>query len=362
MRGVLLVLVGCLASASSLAQPIRAVTESGDRVILFSDGPWALDDGTVVLSAIHEGQRQASEWFRYAVWVPEGWTTMNAVDAYYDGEIAFVPGGNRDSVVVTMEYIPMESTPMAEGEARQRVVDRYMELFGQQLPVEERFVAGNRVTALRMTEADPRRMSLFSAVTAPGGTVLINVHVEGTGAPVGTIASRFLQGVEIESDDDPGAFLRDPCEVYTPLKSGFALDIPEGWDISNTHVDGGMDVFDIELVERAPLSDREPAVAFIITADVESEESLGELAEALVTELLDVEAAKGEWNVYGVGSWPPSSPDKRADRTYLSSGGVLDVSVVGGSNRVALVAVAASDSSAMRYGLGELVNGVRVCQ
>jgi len=363
MRGVLLVLVSSLAAASSFAQPVRAVTESGDRVVLFADGPWAPDDGTTVLPAIRDGQRQASEWFRYAVWAPEGWTTMNAVDAYYDGEIAFVPGGNRDSVVVTMEYIPMESTPMEEGEARQRVVERYVELFGQRFPTEERFVAGHRVTTLRMTEADPRHASLMSAVTAPGGAVLINVHVEGTRAPIDAIASRFLQGVEIERGDDPSAFLRDPCEVYMPLKSGFALDVPEGWDVKSTE---GMNVFDIELAEQTLLPDREPAVAFVITADLESDESRGlsELAEALVTEFLDVEEDEGEWNVYSFGPWPPGSPVERADRTYLSPDGeaVLDVSVVRGPNQVALAAVAASNSSAMRYGLGELVNGVRICQ
>ena len=366
MRVALWALAGCLLSASSWAQPIRAVTESGDSVVLFAEGVWVPDDGTVVLPPIREGQRHDSEWFRYGIWVPQGWTPMNAVEAYYDGEIAFVPGGNRDSVVVTMEYVPMESTPMEEGKGRQLVTNRYMELFGRTFPILERSVAGYRVSTILMDEADPNEAARLSAVTAPGGAVLINVYVEGTGAPLEAIANRFLQGLEIESVEDPDAFLRDPCEVYVPLRNGFALDVPQGWDVYSSHDAGGIQVFDIELEEQDPSPEGKPAVAFVITAsaDTLAGQTLDELAESMVSELLVVEEAEADWNVFSTGPWPPGSPTERADRTYLSPDGkaVLDVAVLRHAGRLALAAVAADNTSPLRYGLSELVDGVRVCR
>ncbi|GAB5534024.1 MAG: hypothetical protein Rubg2KO_02730 [Rubricoccaceae bacterium] len=361
MRCVLLALLGGVTIASSSAQPVQAVTDAGDAVVLFSDGIWAHDDGSVNLPAYRDGQRHASEWFRYAVWHPDGWTTMNAVEAYYDGEIAFVPGGDRDSVVVTMEYIPMESTPMPEGEARQRVVDRYQELFGRRLPVRERSVAGRRVSTLDLTELDPSTQSLVSAVTAPGGVVLISVHVEGTGAPIEAIASRFLMGLEIEAVEDPNAFLRDPCSVYTPLANDYALKVPDGWT-GETDASAA----DIELVEADPLPDRTPARARVFTSSTDAFEglALNELAEAMLADRIEVGEPEADWHIYASDPWPPGAPTQRATRTYASPDGevVMDVAVVQSQTHAALVVLSVTDSSAMRYGLSSLVNGVRACR
>ena len=361
MRVVLLALVGWMSVASASAQPVRAVTETDESVVLFSDGVWAHDDGSVLLPAIRSGQRHVSDWFRYAVWHPEGWTAMNAVEAYYDGEIAFVPSGNRDSVVVTMEYIPMESAPMREGEARQRVVERYSELLGVRLPVRHRSVSGHRVSTLDMTEMDPGTQSLVSAVTAPGGAVLINVHVEGTGAPIEAIASRFLRGLEIEAVEDPSAFLRDPCEVYTPIGSGFALDVPVGWEIRSIP---GAASSGVELVESSPRQGTPPAGVVIDVIPGRPERLLAELADSLLAEKMHRPRAEAEWNVYRADPWPPGILTERAQRSLSlpDEDRVVDVAVLRERRQLVVVMLRTEEGSAMRYGLNEVVNGVRVCR
>ncbi|MEO0559904.1 MAG: hypothetical protein AAF170_17175 [Bacteroidota bacterium] len=365
MRGLLFALAGWMSAASSSAQPVRAVTEAGDAVVLFSDGVWVLDDGSSILPAKRDGQRYASEWFRYAVWRPEDWTTMNAVEALYDGEIAFVPGGNRDSVVVTMEYVPMESSPMSEGEARQRVVERYAELFGARFPVRQRSVAGHRVSTIDMTDLDPGSQSLVSAVTAPGGAVLINVHVEGTNAPIEAIASRFLMGLEIEAIEDPSDFVRDPCETYIPFGPGFALDVPEGWRVSSRHRHAQHP--SISLSEQSP-HDGTPSALVVITTDPElppgDERSLSELADSLLADWVELPDDDSEWTVYRADPWPPGLLAERATWSYALEGEdrSVEVAVLRQGRQLVVVMLLVEQGSAMRYGLNEVVNGVRVCQ
>lgn len=362
MRHLLLALAAWMSVASSSAQPVRAVTETGDSVVLFSDGVWARDDGSAVLPAIRSGQRHASEWFRYAVWHPDGWTTMNAVEAYYDGEIAFVPGGDRDSVVVTMAYIPMESVPMEEGEARQRVVERYAELFGMRVPIRQRSMAGHRVTTLDMTDLDSPTQSLVSAVTAPGGAILINVYAEGTGAPIEAIANRFLTGLEIEAAEDPAAFLRDPCDVYLALENGFALDVPEGWIVNPVDVRAtGVDAI---LARPESEGGEFSAFAAITTALLEDASApLASVAQSLVLDIYEEDMPADAWEVSEQGPWPPGLPRELATAGVESPEDAVYSSgiVVREGSRAALMLLTTEGPSGDHPSTYQMAQALRVC-